>query len=238
MRGVALVSLLFACRPERPVAAAPVRAAPALTVTATAMPVTPASASTAASPAPPCDADLAGWCPGTAGDPCGEHPDLASCRADPRCGGKAFHGESLVACSFDERGFGTNCPTVGCESLGRPGDERVIHDLAGAPEGDYTVYGFAADKFRCPACAKNGKCPCAGDYVVLSENKTGKASPLTDRELVVFTATPGALDPGRYYRVWLTLRATSATHRPTNDATMRSFERADPPKPLRPAAPP
>jgi len=27
-----------------------------------------------------------------------------------------YLGESVVRCEFDERGFGTNCPTVGCKS--------------------------------------------------------------------------------------------------------------------------
>jgi hypothetical protein len=40
-----------------------------------------------------------------------------SCRADDRCGGLPYRGESFAACQFDDRGFGTNCPTVGCVSL-------------------------------------------------------------------------------------------------------------------------
>ena len=27
-----------------------------------------------------------------------------------------YEGESVVACMFDDAGFGTNCPTVGCVS--------------------------------------------------------------------------------------------------------------------------
>ncbi len=57
------------------------------------------------------------WCPAPAGDPCGDHHDKASCMADPKCGGMPYKGESFVACKFDDRGFGQNCPTVGCKSL-------------------------------------------------------------------------------------------------------------------------
>src|SRR6478736_5901051 len=53
------------------------------------------------------------WCAAPAGDPCGAHQDVASCRADARCGGRAYAGESVVACRSDARGFGLNCPTVG-----------------------------------------------------------------------------------------------------------------------------
>jgi hypothetical protein len=59
------------------------------------------------------------WCPAPQGDPCGQHKDVASCRADPRCGGRPYLGESVVACKLDARGFGENCPTVGCVSLAR-----------------------------------------------------------------------------------------------------------------------
>jgi hypothetical protein len=66
-----------------------------------------------------CGFDTTDWCPAPAGDPCGKHKDVASCRADPRCGGIAYRGESFAACQLDDRGFGTNCPTVGCISLAR-----------------------------------------------------------------------------------------------------------------------
>ena len=73
-------------------------------------------------PGPPAPVGACGtrpgdWCPAPDGDPCGAHKDVASCRADPRCGGRAYQGESVVACRFDARGFGENCPTVGCVSL-------------------------------------------------------------------------------------------------------------------------
>jgi len=60
-----------------------------------------------------------GWCPAPAGDPCGDHKDVASCKADNGCGGIAYQGESLVACKRDARNFGINCPTVGCVSLAK-----------------------------------------------------------------------------------------------------------------------
>jgi hypothetical protein len=58
------------------------------------------------------------WCPAPPGDPCGEHKNVASCRADPRCRGMSYWGESVVACQFDDAGYATNCPTVGCISVG------------------------------------------------------------------------------------------------------------------------
>jgi hypothetical protein len=30
-----------------------------------------------------------------------------------------YRGESVVACIIDARGFASNCPTVGCRSLGK-----------------------------------------------------------------------------------------------------------------------
>jgi hypothetical protein len=59
------------------------------------------------------------WCPAPAGDPCGAHRNVASCRADERCVGMRYRGESIVACMFDARGFAKNCPTVGCMSIRR-----------------------------------------------------------------------------------------------------------------------
>jgi hypothetical protein len=54
------------------------------------------------------------WCPAPEGDPCGAHQTVAECRADPRCGGLRYRGESLLGCRRDARGFGVGCPTVGC----------------------------------------------------------------------------------------------------------------------------
>jgi hypothetical protein len=56
------------------------------------------------------------WCPAPAGDPCGEHKNVAACRADPQCKGMPYQGESVVACQFDDAGYASNCPTVGCIS--------------------------------------------------------------------------------------------------------------------------
>ena len=33
------------------------------------------------------------WCPAPEGDPCGRHPDEASCRADPACYAMPYRGE-------------------------------------------------------------------------------------------------------------------------------------------------
>jgi hypothetical protein len=63
-----------------------------------------------------CATDPRGWCAAPAGDRCGRHRDAASCRADPECYGMPYRGESVVACRRDARGFGLNCPTVGCAS--------------------------------------------------------------------------------------------------------------------------
>jgi len=65
---------------------------------------------------PNCGMSTTDWCAAPPGDPCGEHKDTASCKADPRCVAMPYHGESVVACKHDARGFATNCPTVGCRS--------------------------------------------------------------------------------------------------------------------------
>jgi hypothetical protein len=68
-----------------------------------------------------CGFDPRDWCAAPAGDPCGAHRDEPSCRADARCRGIPYRGESFVACVPDGKGFWTNCPAVGCVSrLGRP----------------------------------------------------------------------------------------------------------------------
>ena len=56
------------------------------------------------------------WCGGPPGDPCAAHPDARSCRADPRCIGLPYRGESVIACLPDGHGFWSNCPAVGCIS--------------------------------------------------------------------------------------------------------------------------
>ena len=63
-----------------------------------------------------CGISLKDWCPSYRGDPCNRHKNTAACVADPKCFGMPYRGESLIACVFDERGFGSNCPTVGCTS--------------------------------------------------------------------------------------------------------------------------
>ena len=61
-----------------------------------------------------CGITLGDWCPSYRGDPCNRHKNTATCSADPKCYGMPYRGESLIACMFDERGFASNCPTVGC----------------------------------------------------------------------------------------------------------------------------
>ena len=64
----------------------------------------------------PCGFSPKDWCPAQPNDPCGRHGDARACKKDSACYGVAYRGESAVACKFDDRGFGTNCPTVGCTS--------------------------------------------------------------------------------------------------------------------------
>jgi len=64
----------------------------------------------------PCGLLPSDWCPAPPGDPCGAHADEASCRANARCAGLLYRGESLVACVPDGHGFWRNCPAVGCVS--------------------------------------------------------------------------------------------------------------------------
>jgi len=63
-----------------------------------------------------CGMKLGDWCPSYRGDPCNRHKTIDTCKADPKCYGMPYRGESLIACMLDERGFASNCPTVGCTS--------------------------------------------------------------------------------------------------------------------------
>ena len=83
---------------------------------ATTVPPTATVLPTASEPLPFCGGNISDWCPSPPGDPCGEHKDQASCKADARCKGMRYRGESLVACKYDDRGFASNCPSVGCVS--------------------------------------------------------------------------------------------------------------------------
>jgi hypothetical protein len=65
-------------------------------------------------PKPNCGGAPGDWCTSAADGPCGAHPDEAACRADDRCRGMPYRGESLVACIPDGKGFWSNCPAVGC----------------------------------------------------------------------------------------------------------------------------
>jgi hypothetical protein len=69
-----------------------------------------------AKPRNPCGMSPRDWCPSPPGDLCGKHKDVPSCKADPRCKGMPYRGESVVACEDDGSGFSPNCPTVGCIS--------------------------------------------------------------------------------------------------------------------------
>lgn len=63
-----------------------------------------------------CGASPTDWCPGPKGDPCSAHKNTAECRADPKCKGRPYQGESVIACKDDGSGFSPNCPSVGCIS--------------------------------------------------------------------------------------------------------------------------
>jgi len=78
----------------------------------------PACAKSKSPPANPnCGISPSDWCPSPPEDPCGRHKNAADCKADPLCGGMPYRGESVEACIFDQRGFASNCPAVGCRSL-------------------------------------------------------------------------------------------------------------------------
>jgi len=103
---IAVALLLASCATASPDAASP----------ASAREPTEAGAPVADEPSAPCGASTQDWCPSPEGDVCGEHADEASCRADARCVGMPYRGESFVACQPDGHGFWTNCPAVGCIS--------------------------------------------------------------------------------------------------------------------------
>lgn len=65
---------------------------------------------------PSCGMSPSDWCAGPEGDPCSMHANETECRADPKCKGTPYRGESLVACQDDGQGFSKNCPSVGCVS--------------------------------------------------------------------------------------------------------------------------
>lgn len=77
--------------------------------------LTPAFGSDA--PLDACGLSPSDWCSAPPGDRCGIHKDAVSCKADPQCFGMPYRGESVVPCIFDERGFASNCPAVGCTSV-------------------------------------------------------------------------------------------------------------------------
>jgi hypothetical protein len=80
-----------------------------------------------------CGMKLDDWCPSYRGDPCNRHKTTAACKADPKCYGMPYRGVSFVPCFLDERGFASNCPTVGCTSRRPPP-------------------GSARKPFVCPTC--------------------------------------------------------------------------------------
>jgi hypothetical protein len=64
---------------------------------------------------PPCAASATAWCPPLPGDPCGRHPDAASCIADERCVVRPFYDDTLRPCGeMDFRCQSPGCPAIGC----------------------------------------------------------------------------------------------------------------------------
>jgi hypothetical protein len=70
----------------------------------------------ATEPGNPCGIAPTDWCAPPPGDPCGRHRNEQECRADPRCKGMPYRGESVVACMSDGKGFWSNCHATGCIS--------------------------------------------------------------------------------------------------------------------------
>lgn len=101
---------------------------PPVTTSATATPQAPGSSPTPTAPKPAptsdrrpsndpgCGTRPDDWCASPAGDPCGKHKNVAACRADAKCKGMPYLGESVIVCMDDGTGFAKNCPTVGCIS--------------------------------------------------------------------------------------------------------------------------
>ena len=77
-------------------------------------PMAPASAQRTPARGNPCGVSPGDWCASPPGDACGRHASETACRADPRCMGLPYRGESVVPCVADGRGFSGNCPAVGC----------------------------------------------------------------------------------------------------------------------------
>src|SRR5262245_48490320 len=96
-------------------------------------------------PEPDCGRRPSDWCAAPAGDPCGVHADEAGCRADARCVGMRYRGESMVSCMPDGKGFWRNCPAVGCVSRGA---------VAGSgDDGCKAKYGEVVDFAACATVA-------------------------------------------------------------------------------------
>lgn len=103
----------LACSKDAPPSAAPAASASASAASAPHAIEQPTSVPLDSPPAA-CGTRLGDWCPSPEGDPCGKRKNVDECRADKKCKGMPYKGESLVACKYDDSGFATNCPTVGC----------------------------------------------------------------------------------------------------------------------------
>ena len=100
--GVLLALVLLACEKTAPSSSGPS--------------VGPPSATATNATDPSCGMRPSDWCPSPPGDPCGKYVNTDACRADKKCKGMPYQGESVVACEDDGSGFAKNCPTVGCIS--------------------------------------------------------------------------------------------------------------------------
>lgn len=63
-----------------------------------------------------CGMGIKDWCTVPSWDFCGSHKNTQECKADSNCQGIPYRGESMIPCQYDEKGYATNCPTVGCAS--------------------------------------------------------------------------------------------------------------------------
>jgi len=96
-----------------------------------------------------CSAAAGEWCPGVAGDPCGEHGDAASCTADERCVIRPLLDDTLQPCGALQNDCTTpSCPGIGCASrCNRLTDEAAC--TAQAPRCAWTDRGCSAPEGDC-----------------------------------------------------------------------------------------
>jgi hypothetical protein len=95
---------------------------------------------------------------------------LDECKADLRCRGIEYWGESFAMCDFDDRGFATNCPVLGCQQATMDKVCPAVSELNQncSIKCSYNSYPLGADGCRyCGACGDGVSSPpvsqCAKD---------------------------------------------------------------------------